>query len=180
MGNMLDILGSIAIGGMVILLLITVTLQFSERTSNTRVSEMTSFTIAETGKIIEEDFSKLGYRLNGASAIVSMDSISITFNGDLDNDGSTERITYSASTISGQLNLVRTVTDQAGSQLSYWITPINNLVLTYFNANNTETNIPANVRGIDFSFSLQNKETDATTEIGAFWNKRMFPKNLNN
>lgn len=178
MGSILDTLGSIALGGLVVLILITVTLQFTERTSNTRVSEITNFTINETGQVIENDFSKLGYRTSGNPKIVSFDSTQITFWCDLENDGEPERINYLLKSSKNESIMIREVLNNKGGQVSYWSTPVKELTIVCYDTNNKVTSDPSNVKSIEFSFTLTNKETDATTDIGAFWSKRMFPKNL--
>lgn len=178
MGSMLDTLGSIAIGGLVVLILITVTLQFTERTSNTRVSEITNFTINETGQIIERDFSKLGYRTDGNPPIVSFDSTHISFFGDLENDGEPENIIYSLKKSKNETLLIREVLTDEGVKISDWSTPIKELIIICYDKNNKITKEPNLVKSIEFSFTLTSKETDATTDIGAYWNKRMFPRNL--
>ena len=173
MNQSLDLIGSYILGGIVVLALVGLTLSYNGKTQETKLSEIAQYNTEETGKIIENDFDKLGYRVSG-SKIIRIDSSSITFMADLDNNGTADSVTYSTSTQNNRLYLTRRV---VGAQLNSWQIPVKRFSISGIDSTGAATYNILNIKGISVSLTT-NKESGAKYEIGAFWQRNFYPKNL--
>ncbi len=173
MNQTLDIIGSYLIGGIVVLALVGLTLTYNGKSQQTKLSEIAQYTTEETGKIIEHDFDKLGYRVSG-NKIVSISSSSITFLADLDNNGTADSVTYSTFTQNQNLFLTRRV---SSLQIKSWNIPIQSFTLAGIDSTGAATFNISNIKGINVSLATA-KQSNAQYAIGAFWQRKFFPKNL--
>ena len=173
MNQSLDLIGSYILGGIVILALVGLTLSYNGKSQETKLSEIAQYTTQVTGKIMENDFDKLGYRVSG-NKIISIDSASITFMADLDNNGSADSITYSTSTQNNKLYLSRRV---AGAQTSSWKIPVQKFSISGIDSTGAATFNITNIKGISVSLTTK-KESNARYAIGAFWQRKFYPSNL--
>ncbi len=175
MNESLDIIGSYLIGGAIVLALVALTLTYNNRAQETKLSEIAQRTTQDAGKIIEYDFNKLGYRVTTGNKIISITKSSITFLADLDNNATTDTITYSVIKQNDGLYLSREVT--AGSQTKSWTMPVQSFNISGIDSTGSSTYNTANVKGISISF-VTSKQSSSLYTIGAFWQRDFFPKNL--
>ncbi|MCL5027776.1 MAG: hypothetical protein M1480_02020 [Bacteroidetes bacterium] len=173
MNQSLDLIGSYILGGIVVLALVGLTLSYNGKTQETKLSEIAQYNTEETGKIIENDFDKLGYRVSG-SKIIRIDSSSITFMADLDNNGNADSVTYSTMTQNQKLFLSRRV---AGAHTNSWSIPVQRFSINGIDSTGAATFNITSIKGISVSLTT-NKESNARYAIGAFWQRKFFPKNL--
>ena len=106
MSDWLDLVGSFAIGGLIILMLINFNLSVNGAATQNSFSNVTQRQIVSSVDVIEYDFYKIGYRVNGDN-ITKADSNEILFKTDLDNNGVEDEIRYfltSTSTMSSTFN----------------------------------------------------------------------------
>lgn len=202
MASLHDLIGSIIIGGIVLLMLLTfngnVLQSAGVQTFNTTVqSNLTSVT-----EILEYDFRKIGYRvpLSIDNAIVAGDSSSITLKGDFDNNGTLDVISYGVTKTKavGSTNpkariLWRKVNAAPADSFNVGITRFN---LQYIDTqknvySNSITAIAGKISAIRISVAVEGKEhflerktqylTDAlndTLYVGAYWERTIKPKNM--
>ncbi len=93
MSDWLDIVGSIVIGGIVILIFANLNLSISTGASENLFSGIVQGGLTSAADLIEYDFYKIGYRSAG-NKIEIADSNEIKFNSDIDNDGVSDEIHY--------------------------------------------------------------------------------------
>lgn len=173
MNQSLDLIGSYILGGIVVLALVGLTLSYNGKSQETKLSEIAQYTSEETGKIIENDFDKLGYRVSG-NKIINIDSTSITFMADLYNNGTADSVTYSTNTQNQKLYLSRRV---AGAQTNSWTIPVQRFSISGIDSTGAATFNVTNIKGISVSLTTS-KESSARYAIGAFWQRKFYPKNL--
>lgn len=93
MSDWLDVVGSIVIGGIVILILTNVNISISAAATDNLYAGVMQRGLTSAADLIEHDFYKVGYR-NPGSNIVIADSNEIKFYSDIDNDGVSDEINY--------------------------------------------------------------------------------------
>ena len=184
-----DIIGSIIIGGIILLMLLSFNSSVMEgsavQTFNSIVqSNMTSLT-----DLIEYDFRKMGYRVGSIhdSAIVYADSVRILMKGDMDNNHSVERVAYYLDPIkkSGHVNprsrvLYRQVNGAAAQTINLGITRFR---MAYYDANDKLINenpvkSPSQIRAIRLAINMESTSPYDTVYTGTTWERTIAPKNL--
>jgi hypothetical protein len=184
-----DIIGSIIIGGIILLMLLSFNSSVMEgsaiQTFNTIVqSNMTSVT-----DLIEYDFRKMGYRVGSVfdSAIVYADSAKIVMKGDIDNNGTVEKVTYylDVAATSGHVNprsriLYRQVNGGAAQRINLGITRFR---MKYYDVNDAliaqnPVQNPSRIRAIRLAINMESTSPYDTTYAGSTWERTITPKNL--
>jgi hypothetical protein len=177
MNQFLDIAGSYVIGGIVLGSIVSLMFFYSAKSQEAVLSEISQRNVTEVGSIIEHDFNKLGYRIENSNKIISLDSTSIKFLSDLENQGVVDTITYSMITENNKKLLKRRVGSSLNS--SEWTFPVENVTISGINSSGEITYNPASVKSVKFGV-LVSEETiqNSATLVGAFWQRQFFPKNL--
>ena len=185
-----DIVGSVVFFG-ILLLTIFVIMGNLNQANYEKTYTLNMQTNAVTlARIMEYDMLKIGYHV-GSPAIISADSTSIQFVGDLENDGDTNTVSYyigstSESVVADTKNprdrmIYRVVNGQPAIRANLGLT---DLKLTYFDSSGVETNSVSLIRSIGVKFRLENFEPvypvhpDVPVYPGVFWEKRIFPRNI--
>jgi len=188
---LLDILGSVIAGGLVLITLV----QFNSTTSEMRNEFQSTHTIQSSAKcfseVIDFDFYKAGFRVPHPDIFLAASDNTIKFLADLFNDGSIDTVEYylgntskfystenpnirpvfrkinsgSASAIGLVKDFKITCNDSARA-------PISNPLLETFNGRRMIKSISFN---IIFESQLKNNETYQAAQ----WKKSIYPKNLN-
>ncbi len=176
MNESLDIIGSYLIGGIVVLGLVGIMFAFNSKSQETKLSEIAQYTSQEIGDVIENDFNKLGYGIAG-NKITGITDSSITFLADLDNNQTTDSITYSTFRQNNNLYLSRKVVE--GSQTKQWNTLVKSFNIAGIDTAGNATYTISNIKGIDVKL-LITKEGYANSKygIGSFWQRKFYPPNL--
>ena len=99
MAYLLDIVGSMVIGSIVVLILLLLNLNIISSSSENRNTNIAQRDLTTAVWVMEYDLYKTGYRVAG-SKIAIADSNEIKFYTDLDNDGSKDSIHYYLGNIS--------------------------------------------------------------------------------
>lgn len=176
MNQSLDLTFSFIIGGIVLFSLIGLTLHFTGKSQETKLTEITHRSALETGAIIEHDFRKLGYGANIDTAIVSLSNKSITFKADLNNDGNANTISYTEIKEKGNTFLERKIDNQ---QNKTWTVPVSEFSIFGITSAGDTTQVIENIRSIIFEMRLSEKGMKGDTlDVGVFWRRQFFPKNL--
>ncbi|MFC2139209.1 hypothetical protein ACFLR4_00985 [Bacteroidota bacterium] len=95
MAFLLDVVGSFIIGGIVILLLITLNIEMTENSRRAFENTYLQRTAVSVSETLEWDFYKIGYNVHPDSAsILWADSTSLTFCSDIDNTNDVDTMQY--------------------------------------------------------------------------------------
>ncbi len=194
--TLLDILGSIIIGGLVLLILFRVnTSATSNLYTNTSEANVQSAMIS-VGSVLEEDFRKIGYCKDWTKipdptkAILFADTSSIKFLTDLNNDGNVDTLSYYLGPASELLNtpnpndrlLYRVTNSDAPKSSNVGITEFK---ITYFdsfgNILSTPVTPPSQIQKMQIDIMVENTEPIDSTYVVAFWRQlRLTARNLQN
>jgi hypothetical protein len=100
-----DLLGSIIIGGIVLLMLTAFNGNVMEGAGNQFFKTAVQTNLTNVTNIIENDFRKMGYRVSPTqdSSIIYADSNKITFKGDFNDDGVIDTLQYYIDTVRAYL-----------------------------------------------------------------------------
>jgi hypothetical protein len=194
--TLLDILGSIIIGGLVLLILFRVnTSATSNLYTNTSEANVQSAMIS-VGQVLEEDFRKIGYCKDWTKipdptkAILFADTSSIKFLTDLNNDGNVDTLYYYLGPTSELLNtpnpddrlLYRVANSDSPKSSNVGITEFK---ITYFdsfgNILGTPVTPPSQIQKMQIDIKVENTEPIDSTYVVAFWRQlRLTARNLQN
>jgi len=176
MNQILDLLSSFLIGGIILLALLGLNMQFTSKYQELKLAEITQSTSTNIGQVIENDFNKIGYGNQVDTNIVSISNNSITFKGDLDNNGTIEKVYYGFISNSNGKFLKRTINSNENKS---WLQPINSFEIfglsssldTTYNINNISSIL------VEVEYARTDYYLD-TLSIGVQWRRMFFPKNL--
>lgn len=177
MNQILDLLSSFLIGGIILLALLGLNMQFTSKYQELKLAEITQYTSTNIGQIVEHDFNKIGYALQSDTNIISISKNSITFKGDLDNNGSIEKVNYSLITNNNGKFIKRIINSDENKS---WIQPINSFEIFGLTQTQDTTYNSDEVSAI--LVNIEYARTDFyndTLSIGVQWRRLFFPKNLN-
>jgi hypothetical protein len=194
--TLLDILGSVIIGGVMMTIAYRMSDTITERTYNHGGELTIQRNLATAAQIIEYDFRKIGYCKNWnlipdpTKALLYADTSTIKFYTDIDNDGDVDSIHYyvgPTSALSGTANprdrlLYRVLNGEAHKSANLGITQF---YLVYYDALGDTLTPPIVVNGgvCSIEINLTVESTDAYDQkfSKAFWRQiRMVSRNLKN
>jgi hypothetical protein len=189
MGAMIDYLGSMLIGGVVILMMISFNGNVIESSGLQTFKTGVQGNLTTVTDILENDFRKMGYRIPVLtdSAIVYADTTTLKFRGDINNDGTIDTVTYFIDTAGARLTtnpkdsvLFRQV--NRGGATAMFVGMIS-FKMRYYNS--SDSLIPGNrifatskIKSILVSMNMQSKDPYDTVYVGAYWERKIRPRNL--
>jgi hypothetical protein len=190
MMEIIDVMGSIIIGGIILLMLLSFNSGLMEGSAVQTFHSIVQSNLASLSDIVEYDFRKMGYRVGTVfdSAIVYADKDQIVMKGDIDNDGTVDQVSYTFDTKkkSGHVNprsriLYRQVNNGPVQSINIGLTRFqlayyDTLDLLIKKANpvaDTKT-----IRAIRLEMTLESTSPYDTTYSGATWERTIAPKNL--
>ena len=157
----LQISGSFIIGGLLLIALMGLFFFNSNFSSSKTISSVTQTSSFQTKQIIDYDFNKIGYRCN-SKRVSAIDSNSISFWADLDNNGVEDSINYS-------FNKYLTRTVNPGNQKTIFQSVDGFQVVGYDSLNNETTN-PELVKSISVTITQNNQSMIADSTFYAIAN----------
>jgi len=199
--TILDILGSILIGGLLMLILFRLNDAAAENTYNNGQDLTIQENLTSVVEVLENDLRKLGYCKDWnkipvpTKAILNADSTSITFLTDVNNDGNVDTIHYytgPTSELSSTPNpndrlLYRVVNSEPARSVNLGITEFSFL---YFDTFGDTLSFPINSTGqiASIQVSLRVEDTEPRVDqngqmqyVNAFWRQvRLEARNLKN
>lgn len=176
MNEIIDTIGSYVIGGVLLVSIVSFIFYFNNKSQETTLSQISQVSIIQVGQIIENDFDKLGYRVTSGNKIQSISPDSISFYGDIDNDGIVDNITYSTYTQNQTLYLKRSTT---GSVTGEWSMPIKSIAIQGFDSTGNPTMQIADIKSISFTLVTSEQTFSGShTQVGASWDRVFYPQNL--
>ncbi len=176
MNQILDLLSSFFIGGIILLALLGLNMQFTSKYQELKLAEITQSVSTNIGQILEHDFKKIGYGNQVDTSIVSISNNSITFKSDLDNNGTIERVSYSFISDDNGKFLKRIINSDENKS---WLQPINSFEIFGLSSNLDTTYNPDNITAV--LVNVEYARTDYyldTLSIGVQWRRLFYPKNL--
>lgn len=194
--TLLDILGSVIIGGV----MMTIAYRFSDTITEKTYNHSGELTIqqnlAVVAQSIEYDFRKIGYCKNWnllpdpTKAILNADTSSIRFYTDIDNDGDVDSIRYYLGPTSELPNsanprdrlLYRVLNNESPKSANLGVTQF---YMVYFDALGDTISTPIGVNGgivsIEINLTVENTDAYDQNYSKAFWRQiRMVSRNLKN
>ncbi len=93
MWSLLDTIGASALGGMVIMMVISINLQMNTLSNDIFLNNIIQTNTSETTEILKYDFYKIGFKATGDKVVLA-DSTEIQFYADIDNNNSVDSIYY--------------------------------------------------------------------------------------
>lgn len=193
-----DVLGSIIIGGIVMLMLLSFNASVMEGSAVQNFNSIVQANLTTLTDMIEYDFRKMGYRVGSIhdSAIVYADPMRILFKGDIDNNGDVETVAYfigfdkdkgtpkpaPAPTVNPRAMVLYRQVDGVGpSQINLGITRFR---LAYYDENKVllkenPVSVPSRIRSIRLAIDLESTSPYDTIYTGSSWERTITPKNLN-
>lgn len=95
MHYLLQIIGSSIVGGIIVLMILGLNFSITSTSNNNSLDAQNHENSTFLAEIIDTDFKLIGYNDNSVNpSIISIDSTSIKYKSDLDNDGDTEEVHY--------------------------------------------------------------------------------------
>jgi hypothetical protein len=194
--TLLDILGSIIIGGLVLLILFRVNTSATSNLYTNNSEANVQSAMISVGSVLEEDFRKIGYCKDWTKipdptkAILFADTSSIKFLTDLNNDGNVDTLSYYLGPASELLNtpnpndrlLYRVANSDVPKSSNVGITEFK---ITYFdsfgNILSTPVTPPSQIQKMQIDIMVENAEPIDSTYVVAFWRQlRLTARNLQN
>jgi len=178
MNQILDILSSFLIGGIILLAIIGLNMQFTSKFHEMKLAEITLSSSSNIGQIIENDFKKIGYGNQVDTSIVSINRNSITFKADLDNNGTIENVRYSLVTNNNEKFIKRIINFNENNS---WTQPINSFEIFGLTKNYDTTYNINNISSILVNLEHSRKDLYGDKlSVGVQWQIVFYPKNLTN
>jgi len=178
-----EMAGSFLIGGMLLLSILALNAHIMETATMNSLGTNAQENVTVIVSILDYDFRKMGYKVDsGTPIITSMSDTTIVFLGDIDDNGVVDTVNYYLGPTSEPSNtdnpndryLYRNVNGTA-SDVALGMTKWN---LSYFGSDGAVTAVPASVRSIRITFTVQTMVPFDTTYGEARWEGRFSPKNL--
>ncbi len=204
MNQIHDILGSIIIGGIVLLMLITFNGNVMQSAGVQTFKTIVQGNLITVTDIIEFDLRKMGYRVSATQdiSILYADSNRITFKGDIDDNGVMDTVQYYIDTVKAYLTnnpsdrvLHRKLNSQApvnmyvgmiGLNIQYYgnnDSPINNSPVAAASLNTIKSvKVELRIESTDRFFDTRKSQFisnpfNDTTYAGAYWERKIKPQN---
>ena len=203
MNQIHDLLGSIIIGGIVLLMLLAFNGNVMQSAGTQTFKTIVQSNLTAVTDILEFDIRKMGYRLSATqdSAVVLADSNRITFRGDIDDNGVVDQVQYYIDTVTAYLTnnprdrvLHRRLNN--GPPVNMYLGMIGMKIQYYGNNDSPITNTPLantnSIKSVKVSISIESKDRffdnrksqyisnpfNDTTYAGAYWERKIKPQNM--
>ena len=194
--TLLDILGSIIIGGLILLILFRLNTSATSNLYNNTSEANVQSAMISVGSVLENDFRKIGYCKDWtkipdpSKAILYADTSSIKFLTDINNNGIVDTLYYYVGPTSELLNtpnprdrlLYRVINNAPPKSSNVGVTKFK---ITYFdsfgNILTTPVNPPGQIQKMQIDLQVENPEPIDSTYVVAFWRQlRLSARNLQN
>lgn len=195
--TLLDVLGSIIVGGLILLILFRLNASGTSNLYNNNSEANVQSAMISVASVLENDFRKIGYCKDWTKIpdptkiILYADTSSIKFLTDVNNDGIVDTLYYYIGPTSELTNtpnprdrlLYRVVNNEAPKSSNVGITKF---YLTYFDTfGNKITSLPVSptskIQKMQIDLQVENPEPVDSTYVVAFWRQlRLSARNLQN
>ncbi|MGA7836895.1 MAG: hypothetical protein WB996_02950 [Ignavibacteriaceae bacterium] len=196
--TLLDVVGSVIIGGLIILILFRLNNSATANLYNSYSEATVQQSIVSVVQVLESDFRKIGYCKDWnkipdpTKAILYADTSKFVFITDIDNDGNVDTLDYYLGPTSALSNtpnprdrlLYRVVNNETPKSANVGLTEFK---ITYFNSlGDTIKTLPltsntGQIHTIQIDVETQNSEAMDSTYVTSFWRQiKLSAKNLQN
>ncbi len=190
MNIILDIVGSLIIGGLVVLMVLNVNLNYTRLEGNQTFTKLVQSNATVGTALIENDFRKIGYRCTDSIKITVIDTAKVTALGDFDDNGVIDTLSYYLDRITPVYNapnntkikmLYRKVNSQTPAAINLGFTHFR---LWYFDSLGNPTLLRSKIRTLKFAIQLESPyKYQATSQYDTgyysmYWERIIKPKNL--
>jgi hypothetical protein len=183
MGSILDLIGSFIIGGLLLMMILSVNNNASQFAIENGQQLSAQENLAELAGEIDYYFRKIGYHVPIHSAsILTCDSMSISFQADVDNNGSVDTVAYSVSIpglMRGTINPNdRKLIRQIGSSPVTNSLGLTDFKLRYFDNTGNPTLTTTAIKSIEISLRVESPFPIDENYAQCTWKTRLYPINL--
>lgn len=188
MQSHLQLVGSILLGGLLLLTILNQSATMSSRAVEHTLENLVRENTASITEIILYDFHRMGFGApNPENIISSFNNNSIRFLIDLDANGTIDTLQYTLSTIAAASNtpnprdrfLYRRVNSEAQQDIGLGITNFN---LNYYDKNGSVAALATTIATIEIQLTVESvfgcSVADSTYYPQNFWQTRISPPNL--
>ncbi len=196
--TLLDVVGSVIIGGLILLILFRLNNSATANLYNSYSEATVQQSIVSVVQVLESDFRKIGYCKDWnkipdpTKAILYADTSKFVFITDIDNDGNVDTLDYYLGPTSALSNtpnprdrlLYRVVNNETPKSANVGLTEFK---ITYFNSlGDTIKTLPltsntGQIHTIQIDVETQNSEAMDSTYVTSFWRQiKLSAKNLQN
>ncbi|MGD8779943.1 MAG: hypothetical protein PVH88_13395 [Ignavibacteria bacterium] len=188
---MIDVLGSAVIGGMVILLTISINLQMNDLSEDIFMDSIVQGNATSSASDFKYDLYKIGYGVTG-NKFITADSTNLYYYSDFNNDGTIDSIHFSlgpTDSLSGTTNpndrpLYRTLNGSSANKSVLLI--VNKFEFIYYDSVGNTISYDSlayssgrnKIRTIEAKAKFQAELTNDTLYQSTDWNAVIRPKNL--
>lgn len=186
----IDIIGATLIVGIILMAIFGMNMNLNQATYNKTFSLITQTNCVTLARMFEYDLLKIGYHVPKDSAytppknlsILGAKSDSIVIRADLRDAGTINTVSYYV----GQPSALGT-TKNPRDRMLYRVEDGNviaanigltSLTFKYYNKDEFATTAVESIRSINIKFTVESPEPVDTTYAAAFWQKKLYPKNL--
>ncbi len=189
MTAILDIILSYIIGGILLLMILTVNANLTNVAFQSSLDYQAETNAMSVGQIFEYDFYKTGYHATSPK-ITYADTAAITFKADLQNVGTVNTVAYFIGTTAdaaatpnpNDFPLYRQVDGASAAKSYYGLTW---LKFTYYDSSGTELSTPMTltsdlekIKSIRVQATVQSTFPVDSTYSSTYWERTFFPMNL--
>ena len=194
--TLLDILGSVIIGGLILLILFRLNTSATSNLYNNTSEANVQSAMISVGAVLENDFRKIGYCKDWtqipdpSKSILLADTSSIKFLTDVNNDGIVDTLYYYVGPTSALLNtpnprdrlLYRVINNETPKSSNVGVTKFRLIYYDSFgNTLATPVNPPGQIQKMQIDLQIENPEPIDSTYVVAFWRQlRLSARNLQN
>lgn len=184
MGSHLNLIGSIIIGGMMLLIINNYSSSLSQTSHVRTLDGINTYNASSVAKLIEYDFNRMGLRVPPTTTIVRRaDSSRITFLSDIDNNGNIDSVRYILSvpdSASSTYNprdriLYRLVNAQPMRDATMGVTRFR---IRYFDWDGHTTTDLAQMRSFEITLHVESVIPYDATYSNFYWQTKICPPNL--
>jgi lipopolysaccharide export LptBFGC system permease protein LptF len=182
MALVLDYIGSIVIGGIIVMAMLGFYVMVGETAMTQNAGTMSNLNANNMTQILEYDFKKIGYRVADSIKITRADTNQIIFKGDFDDNGTIDSIKYYLGSTKSPNNanprtrlLYRVQNNQTPRSVDGSVTKFR---LWYYDANGVSTSQLKNIRTIKIRVAMQTTLVNDSVNAGVYWERMIRPNNL--
>lgn len=183
MGYILDYIGGIIIGGIVVLALLALSTRMTDSASMQNAKAIVASNLRTASQIIESDVRQMGYRVADSIKVTRADTALVVFRFDVDDNGAMDSVRYFLGTAisKGSANprtriLYRQINTQPAAPVDAGVTRFR---IWYFDGAGASTSQLENIRSIKINLAMQTTLSNDSVNAAVVWEKHFRPMNLN-
>ena len=181
MNAVLDYIGSVALGGMIFLTLIS----FYGTINTSHEEQMMSSIVQEdynsATEVIAYDFRKIGFGSTDSTKVTTADTTRLDFLGDVDANGTVDQVSYYLTNTppAGAANNKRRILyREVNGAAVPLLTNVTAFKLRYFDASGSQTIVLKNIKSLNVAMTIEADIAYNDVYPGVSWERNFTPFNL--